>query len=758
MRSCRESGRWGFARLFRPTYARANVGHPSPWCGEVGRAEAAPLARPILTPASLVPENRKRTHESARNCRSLGFARDDKGEGDGFLESGYRTEAFCTPLGGPQASDCPGRNHNQQSVTSSTAVSHISRKTSEMWGTRSFVAGTGSREYASWRGGIALLLLLLASFFVCRVDAAEQHFPEVEMLIRQGRLAEAESKMQEELRQKPSVEGYNLLGIIESARQDLPAAVAAFEHALQLSPKSAQTHNNLGNVYVAQNKLDLAEKEFQTALRLDPANHDANYNMGLLLMAHGSAAEAIPHFERVHPADRETSLNLIRAYLESKRISEALRLATELSQQHKDDVRLHSSLGVLLASEGQYKSAQLELEKADARSPRTFEILYNLGQTLLRAGEYRQAELILNRALALKPESPETLYLLAQVLADESRPMDALALLVRAHKIAAENTDIILLTAQISMSQNYFEDAIPLLESGVAIAPQRADLHAALGESYLQSGRMGKAVEEFDKVIAIAPSAQAYALRGLSYQRLGRFEEAKQNFQEGLKLDPHNLSCLFQLGLIAERQGDAAGAEPKFQEVLRLNPDYAEPLLELANLRIGSKKFPEAAELLRRYVKVSRNPATGYYKLAMAERSLHQTAAADADLGRFQTLSKIAPSGQHANEHLFDYLDSRSKLDPRARTQMDIAEITEQLRAHPDQPEGLYLLAEAYLKSGKVEEAKSTIAQLDKLSANDGRAGTGVGVLLARYHLYDDAIQHFHAAAQTDPNCRRNQI
>jgi tetratricopeptide (TPR) repeat protein len=579
----------------------------------------------------------------------------------------------------------------------------------------------GSALLAPGRVAIAFVLMLLASFFVCRMDAAEQRFPEVEMLVRQGRLAEAESKMQEQLQQKPSVEGYNLLGIIESARGELPDAIAAFDHALQLSPKSAATHNNLGSIYMAQKKLDLAEKEFRNALRLDPANLKAN-------------------------------LNLIRAYLESKRTGDGLRLAAELSQQHKDDVQLHSSLGVLLASEGQYKSAQLELEKADALSPGTFEILYNLGQTLLRNGEYRQADLVLNRALALKPESPETLYLLAQVLADESRPMDALALLVRAHKVAAENTDIILLMAQISISQNYFEDAIPLLESGVAIAPERADLHAALGDSYLQSDRMGKAVEEFDKVIAIAPSAQAYALLGLSYQRLGRFEEAKQNFQEGLKLDAHNIGCLFNLGLIAERQGDAAGAETRFQEVLRLNPNYADALLELANLRIAGKKLPEAAELLRKYVKVSPNPATGYYKLAMVERSLHETAAADGDLNRFQTLSKNVSDGEFPNEHLFDYLDSRSKLDPRARNQMDIAEITEQLHNQPDQPKGLYLLAEAYLKSGKVEEARSTIAQLDKVSANDGRVLTGVGVLLARYHLYDDAIQHFQAAVQADPN------
>ena len=56
------------------------------------------------------------------------------------------------------------------------------------------------------------------------------------------------------------------------------------------------------------------------------------------------------------------------------------------------------------------------------------------------------------------------------------------------------------------------------------------------------------------------------------------------------------------------------------------NPDFADALLEFANLRSKDKKFAEAAELLRRFVKVSRNPADGYYKLAMAERSLHQTA------------------------------------------------------------------------------------------------------------------------------------
>ena len=55
------------------------------------------------------------------------------------------------------------------------------------------------------------------------------------------------------------------------------------------------------------------------------------------------------------------------------------------------------------------------------------------------------------------------------------------------------------------------------------------------------------------------------------------------------------------------------------------------------------------------------------------------------------------------------------------------------------------------MKSGKVEDARNTIAQLDKLSAWITARSTGTGVLLAKYHLYDDAIQHFQAALASQP-------
>jgi tetratricopeptide (TPR) repeat protein len=585
-----------------------------------------------------------------------------------------------------------------------------------------------------------------------RTSTVSPLLQEAEELIRQGSISEAKKKIHDELQQNPSnVDGYTLLGIVCTDQQDYESATRAFQQALKLNPNSTRALNNFGNLYVAEKKLDLAEKEFRKVMLLEPDNRDGNYNLGVVLMAKGSAAEAIPHFQRVRPADSAAQFNLVRAYLRAGRTAEGLKLATELSGQKKDDAQWHFTLGVLLASEKQYRAAQLELEEANALQPETVEILNSLGEAEFRIGEFAKAELMLNRALKVKSESPETLYLLAQVYQAQNKPVDAMDSLVRAHKIAPENTNIIFLLARVSMTQNYFEDAIPLLESGVKIAPQRADLHAALGESYFMSGKAEKAIEEFKTLIALAPTASSYAFMGLSYRHLGQFDEARKYFEAGLKKDPRNASCLYNMGFIEQRQGNHARAEELFHAALRTNPNLSEALLELANLKIASERLQEAADLLRRYVKISREPASGYYKLAMVERSLHQMDASQRDLSVFQTLSKDAPAGPYPYQHLFDYVDNRTVLPSPDRTQLDLAQLTEEVGSHPDHPQSLYLLAETYLKLGKRQEAQNTIEQLDQLTATDYRTQTGVGVLLARYRLYDEAIQHFQTALGANP-------
>ena len=600
--------------------------------------------------------------------------------------------------------------------------------------------------------------LLLASAAQCqnasRHPATHTRDPlliEAETLMAQGQTAEAKQKLTQAVHENPSsVEAYNLLAIIYTGERDFSNASDALQRALTLDATSPGTHINLGNLYIAAGKSALADQEFRKVLQTHPANAEANYDLGVLLLSSGKPAEAILHFRRVRPQTVQTQMNLVRAYLHAHQAVQALALAKQLSAAHKDEVQVHFTLGMLLAVEKQYPQALLELETADALAPETFEILRSLGETYFRAGDYAKTEVALNRALKIKPESADTLYVLGEVYAAQGRSVDALDALVHAHKLAPENLDIILLLGRTSIAQNYFEDAIPLLEVGVKLAPQRADLRAALGEGYFLSGKVEKSLEEFKSLASLDPSARSYALLGLTYRHLGRFAEASQYFHEGLKRDPRNAFCIFNLGYIEERQGNTTKAEVLFRDSLRLNPNLADALLELADLRIASKNFTEAAQMLRRYVKISPNPASGFYKLAMVERSLHRTAAADQDLSSFQTLSKDASAGAY-HAHLFDYLEGRASLSPKARAEVDVAELTERVRQHPDRTQDLYLLAGTQFKLGNRAEALQTIAHLDELSRSDERLQTATGVLLARNHLYQPAIQHFEAALQLNP-------
>ncbi len=602
---------------------------------------------------------------------------------------------------------------------------------------------------------LACTFCVPTALFSARQQASEKHIApsasippseltQAQSLLREGRLEEAKALVQQFLQSNASnIEGYNLLGIICSNQPDYTCSLEAFQHALKLNSSSTKTRNNLGDLYASSGKTDLAEKEFRKVLAIAPSDQQANYNLALLLMSEQKPSAAIPLLQRVHPATPEVRMNLVRANLRSGHTAEGLSLAKQISADSKVDVQRHFTLGLLLAEEKQYKMAELELERADSLKPGTFEILYNLGQICLNSADYPKAELVLRRALGLKPDSADAMYQLARVLQEESRPVDALDMLARAHKIAPQNADIIFFLARISMTQNFYEDAIPLLESGIKVAPQRVDLHAALGESLFMSGKTEKAIDEFKALVDLDPSARSYTFLGLSYRHLGRFDEARKYFEEGLKRDPKNAACLFNLGFIEERQGNTSAADENFRLALRSNPNFSDALLELANLRTKEKKFSEAAELLRHFVKVAHDPAPGYYKLAMLERSLHQMEAAQRDLQVFQTLSKNASTGPYPYQHLFDYLNNRATLSRTEQTQLDITELSNQIKKNPGQPRDLYLLAEAYLRLGKRQEALETVSQLDQITAGDYRTQTGTGVLLAQYRLYDEAISHF---------------
>jgi Flp pilus assembly protein TadD len=110
-------------------------------------------------------------------------------------------------------------------------------------------------------------------------------------------------------------------------------------------------------------------------------------------------------------------------------------------------------------------------------------------------------------------------------------------------------------------------------------------------------------------------------LRGWSNYRLGLYSQAAEDFQGGLKVDPHNLRNLGGLGFCYLQQGNPVLAQRKFNLVLERSPNNKEALVGqgLAFLRLQNKAAAE--RMFREVLEIDPGNAEveGYLKRAEAE-------------------------------------------------------------------------------------------------------------------------------------------
>jgi tetratricopeptide (TPR) repeat protein len=118
--------------------------------------------------------------------------------------------------------------------------------------------------------------------------------------------------------------------------------------------------------------------------------------------------------------------------------------------------------------------------------------------------------------------------------------------------------------------------------------------------------------------------AQVALLRGLLQYRDGRFDEARQAFEETLRLDPDNGPALAATGRLYLRENRDAEAIDYLRWALARNPHDAESTYQLGVLLDRTGKTHEGVALLRRAVTLRAGYADPYYQLArIAHRDGH---------------------------------------------------------------------------------------------------------------------------------------
>ena len=267
-----------------------------------------------------------------------------------------------------------------------------------------------------------------------------------------------------------------------------------------------------------------------------------------------------------------------------------------------------------------------------------------------------------------------------------------------------------------------------------------AKIYLARGRTEVYAGRFGLAVPWYKKTLALQPPNDPKLLNefGLVWVKAGRYEEALQFLEQGLKvreksLDPMDSRLAVSLNNLAglyHGQGNFEKAEPLYQRALKItehavgpeHPSLVPQLNNLAKLYRDQEKFPQAEPPYRRVVQITerelgpKHPevVTALNNLALTYKAQGKYAEAELLYLRVvqideTNLGPTHPKVAYDLNLLALLYRAQGKLAESEPLYQRLLEIDEAALGpdHPEVATDLNNLAELYRIQGKYVEAES---------------------------------------------------
>lgn len=155
-------------------------------------------------------------------------------------------------------------------------------------------------------------------------------------------------------------------------------------------------------------------------------------------------------------------------------------------------------------------------------------------------------------------------------------------------------------------------------------APDSTQAHELNAEALEMQGKWNEAEKEYRTILQKDPHAQ-----GIHFL-VGRLmlskpnpppdmaEQAKQEFQKELEIDPNNAGAEYVLGEIARQAQQWDEAVQRFTRASKLDSGFGDAYLGLGSSLISQKKFGEAVAPLETAVKLEPANPAAHYNLAIA--------------------------------------------------------------------------------------------------------------------------------------------
>jgi len=182
-------------------------------------------------------------------------------------------------------------------------------------------------------------------------------------------------------------------------------------------------------------------------------------------------------------------------------------------------------------------------------------------------------------------------------------------------------------------------------------APDSVPAHKLNAEALEMQGKWDEAQREYEDMIAKNPEASSlhYLLGRLLLSKpqpdAGAVQQAKEEFQKELQIDPRNAGAEYILGEMARQESQLEEAISHFSRAAKLDSSFGDAFMSWGFCLVTLKRYEEAIPPLQAAVRLQEGNPSAHYNLAVALSRTGQKEEADKEFAIHRRLAqKPAPT------------------------------------------------------------------------------------------------------------------
>ncbi len=436
---------------------------------------------------------------------------------------------------------------------------------------------------------------------------------------------------------------------------------------------------------ISENRSDDAVKDLESILKKQPSHREALFYIAQAKLELGQIDQAkafIADLEQYHSRFLRTWLLKIRAAMASGETAEALRFANELydkagaatANADTNSLALQdlqskalTARGLAYLALGRRAEALATLQGVANDSPNSSSANVNLAKATALNNDQAGALEIYEKALDLDPSNFDALSGYVNVSISLQRQKAGHSKVDDAIERNAGRADVLAalhyLKSTIFSSSRDSVSAENELKTSIDLDPDYLPAYPAYASLLVARNETAAAIEQYEKVVQMKPSAPAYTVLGILEDSRGEYAVAEKHYRKALEIAPESSIAANNLAwLIVETQGNLDEALQLSTQAVSKNQTVAGFYDTLGYIYFKKGLYSPAVEQLRKAVALdesSNHSANPGYRVRL---SMALASSGDKASARREVETSLRSQSEMTEQEVSDAKSLLSKL------------------------------------------------------------------------------------------------